>query len=93
MLERKKAEQASEDFKYKRSGFVEELTKAKMLVNKCKKDIDKLSSTVSENQIIDRKIDIMEQVKQYFVGILDEKSLAYSKKLQESIQELLDVML
>jgi len=66
VLERKKAEQAIEDYKHKRSGFVEELTKAKMLVNKCKKDIDKLSSTVSENRIIDRKIEIMEQVKQYF---------------------------
>ena len=93
VLERKKAEQAIDDYKYKRSGFVEELTKAKMLVNKCKKDIDKLSSTVSENQIIDRKIEIMEQVKQYFVNILDGKSVAYSKKLQESIQELLDAML
>ncbi|MCM1440650.1 MAG: AAA family ATPase [Roseburia sp.] len=93
VLERKKAEQAIEDYKQKSSGFVEELTKAKMLVNKCKKDIDKLSSTVSENQIIDRKIEIMEQVKQYFVGILDEKSVVYSQKLQESIQGLLNVML
>lgn len=82
-----------EDYKHKRSGFVEELTKAKMLVNKCKKDIDKLSSTVSENRIIDRKIEIMEQVKQYFVNILDGKSETYSNKLQESIQELLDAML
>jgi len=93
VLERKKAEQAIEDYKYKRAGCVEELTKAKMLVNKCKKDIDKLSSTVSENQIIDKKIEIMEKVKQYFVEILDGKSVTYSKKLQESIQELLDAML
>lgn len=93
VLERKKAEQAVEDFKYKRAGCVEELTKAKMLVNKCKKDIDRLSSTVSENQIIDRKIEIMEKVKKYFVEILDGKSITYSRKLQESIQELLDAML
>lgn len=93
VLERKKAEQAIEDYEHKRSGSVEELTKAKMLVNKCKKDIDKLSSTVSENRIIDRKIEIMEQVKQYFVNILDGKSETYSNKLQESIQELLDAML
>lgn len=93
VLERKKAEQTIEDYKIKSSGFVAELTKAKMLVNKCKKDIDKLSSTVSENQIIDKKIEIMEQVRQYFVRILEDKSISYSKKLQESIQELLDEML
>ena len=93
VLERKRAEQAIEDFSIKKTGFVEELTKAKMLVNKCKKDIDRLSSTVSENKIIERKIEIMEQVKEYFVSILDEKSVAYSQKLQESIQELLNKML
>ena len=93
VLERKRAEQAIDDLKIKRTGFVEELTKAKMLVNKCKKDIDKLSSTVSENQIIDRKIEIMEAVKQYFVSILESKSIAYSEKLQTNIQALLDVML
>ena len=93
VLERKRAEQAIEEFSIKRTGTVEELAKAKMLVNKCKKDIDRVSSTLSENKIIERKIEIMEQVKEYFVDILDEKSLAYSQKLQESIQELLDEML
>ena len=93
VLERKKAEQAIENYKLQRTGAVEELTKARMLVNKCKKDIDRLSSSVSENEIIDKKISVLEKVKQYFVEILEEKSKIYSRKIQDSIQELLDIML
>ena len=93
VLERKKAEQAIDDNTEKRTSIVEELTKAKMLVRKCQKDINELSSSVENNKTIDRKIAIMEEVKKYFVDILDQKSETYSKKLQASIQDLLDVML
>lgn len=93
VLERVKAEKDIEEFDIKLAACREELTKAKLLVNKFKKEIEKLSSSVEANKIIDRKISIMEQVKQYFEQILTEKSLTYSKKLEITIQDLLDVML
>ena len=71
----------------------EEAYKAGLRVNKLKKEIDKASATMSENELIKRKIRIMEEVKAHFERILQEKSLSYSKKLQETIQELLDEML
>ena len=58
-----------------------------------KKEIDRLSSTVESNKIVDRKIEIMEAVKEYFERILKEKSQIYSKKLENTIQSLLDIML
>lgn len=93
VLERIKAEEAIKDFDIKLAACREELTKAKLLVNKLKKEIEKLSSTVETNKIIDRKIEIMEKVKKYFETILQEKSRIYSQKLENTIQDLLNVML
>ena len=63
------------------------------MVNKLQKEITKLSSSVETNKIIDRKIEIMEEVKKYFQDIFQEKSEVYSKKLETTIQGLLDKMM
>lgn len=93
VVERKKAEERLRELNDRKITIHEEAYKACLRVNKLKKEIDKASATMSENELIKRKIRIMEEVKSYFEAILQEKSLSYSKKLQETIQELLDEML
>lgn len=93
VLERTKAEAEIKELEQDRIACHEEWQKANMLVRKYKKDIDQLSSSVATNLTIERKIKIMEEVKRYFVDILEEKSLVYSQKLETTIQGLLDVML
>lgn len=93
VVERKKAEEKLRELKARKITIHEEAYKASLRVNKLKKEIDKASAMMSENELIKRKIRIMEEVKSHFEAILQEKSLSYSKKLQETIQELLDEML
>lgn len=93
VVERKKAEMSIRELTIKRDEVKEQLTKARLLVNKLEKNIRELSSKVATNKEIDKKIDIMEEVRDYFEKILKEKSLVYSKKLETNIQNLLDVML
>ena len=93
VVERKKAEERLRELNDRKIIIHEEAYKAGLRVNKLKKEIDKASATMSENELIKRKIRIMEEVKAHFERILQEKSLSYSKKLQETIQELLDEML
>ena len=93
VLERRRDEEAIKSLTTQKDGCIEELNKAKLLVNKLKKEIDRLSSTVESNKIVDRKIEIMEAVKEHFERILKEKSQIYSKKLENTIQSLLDIML
>ena len=93
VIQRRKAEQEIESLNRNRDACRDELKKAKLLVNKLQKEITKLSSSVETNKIIDRKIEIMEEVKKYFQDILQEKSEVYSKKLETTIQDLLDKMM
>lgn len=93
VVERKKAEEDLRECNENKRRVHEEAYKYRLRVNKLKRDIDKLSGTLTENALIKRKIDIMEAVKAHFVEILHEKSVSYSQKLQETIQELLDKML
>ena len=93
VIQRRKAEQEIENLNRNRDACRDELNKAKLLVNKLQKEITKLSSSVETNKIIDRKIEIMEEVKKYFQDILQEKSEVYSKKLETTIQDLLDKMM
>ena len=93
VVERKRAEGEVEELEKRCLECHDELSKAKMLVNKLKKDIDKASSTVAANKLLDRKIAIMEAVKKYFADLLSDKSQVYSKKLEQTIQSLLNIML
>lgn len=91
--DRIKAEQDLEDLKSDYSKCSGELAKAKLLVDKLLKEIEKLSSSIEENKLVDLKISIMKEVKTHFESLLIEKSKSYSKKLQQTIQKLLDEML
>lgn len=93
VVKRKQNEEKIRELELTRDECKEELSKAKLLITKLQKKINELSSTVESNKIIDRKIEIMQDVKVYFETILQEKSLTYSRKLEKTIQELLDTML
>lgn len=93
VVERRKAEDRIKELNSLRDKCSGELAKAKLLVNKLKREIDRLSSTAEINKVIDRKIHIMETVKKHFEDYLEEKSKLYSRKLEASIQQLLDKML
>lgn len=93
VIERKKAEQDVKKLIANRDECKDQLIKVKLLVNKLEKRIRELSSSVATSKEIDKKIEIMEEVKKYFEVRLKEKSLIYSKKLETTIQELLDYML
>ncbi len=93
VVERRKLEDEVEELEDRKQRVHEEWYKANMLVKKLQKQINELTSTVAENEIVKKKIAIMEAVKKHFENILVQKSLDYSKKLETTIQELLDVML
>jgi len=93
IVERKDKERENEEYNSELQKTEGNLTKANLLVTKLKKKIDELSSAQESNELINQKIAIMESVKKYFVDILAEKSIDYSKKLEKTIQELLDKML
>ena len=93
VVERKKLEEDVSELENRKQCIHEELFKAQLLVKKLTKEIDKITSTTVENEIVRKKIVIMEAVKKHFVDILQKKSYDYSKKLEMSIQDLLDTML
>jgi peptidoglycan hydrolase CwlO-like protein len=69
------------------------LQKLRLYLNKQKKDYDAEVESNSSNAVINTKIDIMKEVKQYFDAELVSLARKYSKKLCEVIQTLLETML
>ena len=57
------------------------------------KQFDALTAELEVNVKIEKKINIMKRVKEYFISVKNEESEKYSKKLQENIQVLLGQML
>lgn len=93
VLERAKAEEEIKDLRASLEGCIKDLSIAERLVKKLEAKINELSISQQNNAILEEKMDIMNEVKDYFVNKLDEKSSSYSSKLQLAIQVLLDKML
>lgn len=70
-----------------------ELKKCKIYRNKQMKDFDLLTRGNVEGEKALAKIRIMEQVAKYFAKRLEDESIAYSRRLQDNIQSLIDGML
>ena len=70
-----------------------EIPKVALLLKKKRKEFDELTDAQDINQIVLRKIAIMERVREYFEDTLKEDSAIYSEKLQNNIQYLLEKML
>ena len=71
----------------------EQLGKINIYFKKQKKILTDLSKDIKNNEIVDKKIYIMEKVKEYFDKKLKDVSVEYSNKLQKEIQYLIDRML
>lgn len=93
IIDREKAENDLDE----KEKAIENLASALDLANKAlrveMKKADEATKASGQNAEIDKKIEIMESVKQAFVDLLDEKSIEYSQKLEQEIQFLLDSML
>ena len=71
----------------------QEMPKAMLLLKKKSRDFDELADAQEINQIVLRKISIMEKVRKYFEETLHNEASVYSKRLEENIQFLLGEML
>ena len=67
--------------------------KAEAILNKEKKRFDELTKNLTDNKLIERKINILEKVKKDFVKKLEDAAVSYSGQLQKNIQDLVDKML
>lgn len=76
--------------------IVEITNKLKDFKRYLKKQMEKytdLTGQLEGNEYINQKMQIMEEVKDYFDGLLSDAAAMYSKKLQENIQDLINQML
>lgn len=70
-----------------------EKRKFEIYLKKQMETLDELTSKIEAVQIISHKIEIMEEVRSYFANKLDEESISYSARLEENIQNLIDLLL
>ena len=72
-----------------------EIERRKYLIylKKQMREFDKLTQTSEESKKVQRKIDIMQQVAEYFIYRLNDESVKFSQQLQTNIQELVNQML
>lgn len=93
IVTRQQAEQDIIDLDSKISRLETEHKKFEIYRDKQMKVFDELTRGINASTVIQRKIDIMEQVAAYFRKKLDDESLSYSKKLEDNIQILINSML
>ena len=70
-----------------------EKRKFEIYLKKQMETLDELTNKIEAVKIISHKIEIMEEVRSYFANKLDEESISYSARLEENIQNLIDLML
>ncbi len=93
VIDRQKAEADVRALDIKITEIATELKKLDIYLKKEMKKYDELTSKVVTVDKINQKIEIMEKVLQYFQDRLDNESVAYSQRLEENIQELINEML
>ncbi len=90
---RQKAEQEIIELDGRISKICTEQRKYEIYLKKQMKDFDKATQENAATEKVNRKIRIMEEVAAYFRKKLDDESAAYSRRLEENIQSLIDNML
>ncbi len=93
VIDRQKAEADVKALDTRITELVTELKKLDIYLKTWMKKYDELTSKVVAVDKINQKIEIMEKVLQYFQDRLDNESVAYSQRLEENIQELINEML
>ncbi len=93
IVARQQAEQEITDLDVRISAIGTEQKKYEIYLKKQMQDFDKITQENSASEKINRKIKIMEEVAAYFRKKLDDESAAYSRRLEQNIQSLIDSML
>lgn len=70
-----------------------ELKKLEILLKKYMNEYDKLTSGNKESEKVSAKLELMQQVLDCFVKRLADESIVYSRRLEENIQDLTNLML
>jgi len=90
---RRQAEQEMIDLDARISQIGTEQKKYEIYLNNQMHKFDKATQENAASEKVNRKIRIMEEVAAYFRKKLDDASIAYSRRLEENIQSLIDDML
>lgn len=93
IVERQKAEDRILELDSTINALNSQNEKYKLYLKKQMKEYDKLTEANEMGKIAAAKIEIMQEVLDYFIKKLERESVQYSKKLQVNIQKLLDNML
>lgn len=93
VVERQKAENRVSELDKMITALNSQNDKYKLYLKKQMKEYDKLTEANEIGKIATAKIEIMQNVLDYFTEKLDKESVQYSQKLQIYIQSLLDNML
>lgn len=93
IVERQKAEDRILELDSTINALNSQNEKYKLYLKKQMKEYDKLTEANEMGKIAAAKIEIMQEVLDYFIEKLERESVQYSKKLQVNIQTLLDNML
>lgn len=93
VVARQQAENDISELEKKITELNTEIKKFEIYLKKQMKTFDELTTATQNGIIISAKINIMEQVLDYFKKKLDEESFRYSRKLENNIQMLIDKML
>lgn len=93
VVARQQAEQEISDLDSLINQFSIEIKKCEIYCNRQMKVFDELTKGNAESEKVIAKMNIMEQVAEYFKKKLDDESVLYSQKLEENIQSLIDAML
>lgn len=93
IVARQQAEQEITELDNQIRAFDTELKKCDIYLKKRMREFDKATEENIASEKVNRKIRIMDEVAAYFRKKLDDESVAYSRRLEENIQSLIDSML
>lgn len=93
IVERGRAEERVKELDENIAKETSELEKYEIYLKRQMKEFDNLTATIKTNEVVMRRIRIIEEVKEYFKQRMEEEASKYSKLLQENIQDLLNKML
>lgn len=93
VVERQELEEARDELTEEYGVQISKKRDYERYLHKQRKEYDALTKDSLNGIIVNRQIDIMEKVADYYTNLLDEKSEVFSKRLETNIQQLIDAML
>ena len=91
--ERYSKEKLVDQFTIKKEECSQEIAICNLAIKQLKRKIDTLSAGKENNDLIERKILILEEIKDEMKTILSNKTFKYSRRLEETIQEFVNKLM